>query len=61
MVRVSPDDTRLAIVHGVDGRRVLSILDIASREVTLLPTPGIDVENDVLWLPPAGERLVFTS
>jgi Tol biopolymer transport system component len=56
----SPDDTRLAIVHGVGGRRVLSVIDVASTAMTQLTVPG-DVENDVLWLPPNGARLVFTA
>jgi hypothetical protein len=56
----SPDDTRLAIVHGIAGRRVLSVLEVASRTMSQLAIPG-DVNNDVLWLPTTGDRLILTA
>jgi Tol biopolymer transport system component len=57
----SPRDDRLAIVHGADGRRVLSILDVATGALRDVAVPGLNVDNDVYWLPPDGSELVFTA
>lgn len=58
----SPDDDRLAIVHGVAGVRVLSILDIATLQIRQIEIPGgLHVRNDVLWRPPSGDELIFTA
>ena len=57
----SPSDDRLAVIHTVDGRRVLSIVDVAARSIRQLAVPGLDVDNDVLWRPPDGRELIFTA
>ena len=57
----SPDDERLAIVHGVDGQRVLSILDIETRKMQQLTVPGLEVDNNVYWLPPNGNELIMRA
>ena len=57
----SPSDDRVAIVHGIAGRRVLSILDVASGDLRTLEVPGLHVDNNVLWRPPNGDELVFTA
>jgi hypothetical protein len=58
----SPGDDRLAIVHSVKDRRVLSILDLAhGAAVTDLSVPGLEVDNDVLWRAPDGAELIFTA
>jgi hypothetical protein len=57
----SPADDRLAIVHGVDGRHVLSILDVATGALRQLDVPGLNVDSDVLWRPPNGDELIFTA
>src|SRR5262245_37895974 len=57
----SPIDDQVAIVHRVDDRRVVSILDVASGVLRQLDVPGLDVDNDVLWLPPDGNELIFTA
>jgi Tol biopolymer transport system component len=58
---LSPSDERLAIVHRFEGKRTLSILDMATGEVDHLTVPGLNVDNNVLWLPPDGEELIFTA
>lgn len=57
----SPSDDQVAIVHGVAGRRVLSILDVASGDLRTLEVPGLHVDSNVLWRPPNGTELVFTA
>ena len=57
----SPQDDRLAIVHRFDGLRILSILDISTGELAHLRVPALNVDNNVLWLPPNGDELIFTA
>ena len=57
----SPDDTRIAIVHGSGVRRVVSIVDTSSGAVRELALPDLDVDNIVLWRPPLGAELLFTA
>jgi Tol biopolymer transport system component len=58
----SPGDDRLAIVHSVNDRRVLSILDVAhGATLTTLSVPGLEVDNDVFWRATSGAELIFTA
>ena len=57
----SPGDDQIAIVHGDAGRRVISMLDVASGELTRLDVPGLNVDNNVRWRPPDGRELIFTA
>jgi hypothetical protein len=57
----SPDDRRLAIVHEVALRRAVSVLDLETRALRTLSVPDLDVDNNVLWLPPTGEELIFSA
>jgi WD40-like Beta Propeller Repeat len=54
-------DDRLAVVHSVADRRVVSIVDLGARTSTDLDIGGLDVDNDVYWLPPDAQRVVFTA
>jgi Tol biopolymer transport system component len=58
---ISPQDDRLSIVHGVDGRRVLSILDIGTGKLDQLLVPGLEVEYSVYWRPTQGDELIFRA
>jgi hypothetical protein len=58
---LSPGDDKVAIVHRVDGRRTVSILDIASGQLDHLPVPDLNVDDNLLWLPPDGEELIFAA
>lgn len=57
----SPGDDKVAIVHRVDGRRTVSILDIANGQLAHLPIPDLSVDDNLLWLPPDGEELIFAA
>jgi len=57
----SARDDRLAIVNTVHGHRTLTIVDTAAGTSKDLAMAGLNVDNDVYWLPPAGDRLIFTA
>ena len=57
----SAKDDRLAIVSSVEGNRTLSIVDVQHRTSTPVKTNGLRVANDVWWVPPTGDALVFTA
>ena len=57
----SAEDDRLAIVSSVADKRVLSIVDVAAGSSDTLAVDGLEVDNDVYWLPPGGDALVFTA
>jgi dipeptidyl aminopeptidase/acylaminoacyl peptidase len=57
----SPDDKRLVVVHTVDGRQTLSVLDIDTQAMRDLPIPDLQVMYLVLWRPPNGDELYFTA
>jgi Tol biopolymer transport system component len=50
----------LAVVHSDGSRRVLSIIDVDTGAMTT-PELGLNVDNDVYWVPTAGQSLVFTA
>jgi Tol biopolymer transport system component len=57
----SPDDAALAIVHTVENRRVLSIVDVGAGAIRTLDLDGIPVDNAVFWRPGTADELVFSS
>ena len=57
----SADDRRLAIVNTVADQRVLTIVDVDQGTSKDLDTGDLQVDNAVYWLPPDGERLIFTG
>jgi hypothetical protein len=57
----SPDDRSLAVVHAVDGARVLSVVDVESGTLRTLDTGGLVVDNSVYWLPGVASELLFSS
>lgn len=57
----SPTDDRLAVVHTLAGKRVLSIVDVNARTLRTLGLGGLEVDNSVYWRPPNGTDLVFTA
>jgi hypothetical protein len=54
-------DDELAVVHSDQDRRVLSIVDVASGAVRRLDLGGLDVDNDVYWVPSETDTLVLTA
>lgn len=58
----SPRDDRLAVLHSVDGTRVITVLPTTGdpRPVTF-DLGDVDVESPLYWLPPDGSELVFTA
>jgi Tol biopolymer transport system component len=56
----SPDD-RMAVVHTLDGKRVLSIVDVEARTLQTLDLGGREVDNAVYSRPPDGAQLIFTA
>jgi hypothetical protein len=57
----SPDSRSLAVVHGADGARVLSIVDIEHGTMRDLEVNGLDVDYWVAWLPGTTSELLFGS
>jgi hypothetical protein len=57
----SANDDRLAIVSSIGDRRTLSIVDVGKRTATPIDVGDLQVVNDVYWLPPSGDSLVFTA
>lgn len=57
----SPTDDRMAVVHTLDGKRVLSIVDVEAGTLQTLGLGGLEVDNDVYWRPPNGTELLFTA
>jgi Tol biopolymer transport system component len=57
----SPDDHRIAMVNTVSDRRTLTLVDVDKGSATDLDLGDLSVDNDVYWLPPDGDRLVFTA
>jgi hypothetical protein len=58
----SPGDDLVAVVHSHEGQRIVTIIDAKgsapSRDLDL---GELDVDNNVYWLPPTGDELVFTA
>jgi Tol biopolymer transport system component len=52
---------RLAVVSLVEGRRTLQVIDVASGTSARIDVNGLQVDNDVYWMPPDGGSLVFTA
>ena len=57
----SPDSRLLAVVHAVNGVRVLSIVDIEHGTMRTLDVNGLDVDYWVAWLPGTTSELLFGS
>jgi hypothetical protein len=57
----SPDSRSLAVVHAVDGVRVLSIVDIEHGTIRTLDVNGLVVDYWVAWLPGTPSKLLFGS
>lgn len=57
----SPADDRMAVVHTLDGNRVLSIVDVNAGTLLTLDVGGLEVDNSVYWRPPNGTDLLFTA
>jgi hypothetical protein len=57
----SAKDDRLATVSSIGGHRTLSIVDVGHGSATPIDVGDLEVVNDVYWLPPSGESLVFTA
>jgi dipeptidyl aminopeptidase/acylaminoacyl peptidase len=57
----SPDDRSLAVVHAIDGARVLSIVDVDKGTLRTLDTGGLVVDNSVYWRPGTASKLLFSS
>jgi hypothetical protein len=57
----SPDSRSLAVVHAVDGVRVLSIVDVEHGTMRTLDVNGLDVDYWVAWLPGTTSELLFGS
>ncbi len=57
----SPTDDRLAVVHTLEGKRVLSIVDVEAGTLQTLGLRGLEVDNSVYWRPPNGTELVFSA
>ena len=57
----SPDSRSLAVVHTVNGVRVLSIVDIEHGTMRTLDVNGLDVDYWVAWLPGTTSELLFGS
>ena len=57
----SAGDDRLAIISTIDGLRALSIVDIGHRTSTRIDVGDLPVVEDVHWLPPSGESLIFKA
>jgi Tol biopolymer transport system component len=58
----SPSDRQLAVVHSVGPRRTLSIVDVGGgAPMRNLDVGGLSVDNDVQWIPPAGNLLLFSA
>ena len=55
----SPDSRSLAVVHTVNGVRVLSIVDIEHGTMRTLDVNGLDVDYWVAWLPGTTSELLF--
>lgn len=57
----SPDSRSLAIVHTVNGVRVLSIVDIENGTMRTLDVNGLVVDYWASWLPGTDSELLFGS
>jgi hypothetical protein len=57
----SPDSRSMAVVHAVNGVRVLSIVDIEHGTMRTLDVNGLAVDYWVFWLPGASSELLFGS
>ena len=57
----SPDSRSLAVVHGAEGARALSIVDIEHGTMRTLGVNGLDVDYWVAWLPGTTSELLFGS
>ena len=57
----SPDSRSLAVVHEVNGVRVLSIVDIEQGTMRTLDVKGLDVDYWVAFLPGTTSELLFGS
>ena len=57
----SPDSRSLAVVHTVNGVRVLSIVDIEHGTMRTLDVNGLAVDYWVAWLPGTTSELLFGS
>ena len=57
----SPDSRSLAVVHAVNGVRVLSIVDIEHGTMRTLDVNGLAVDYWVAWLPGTTSELLFGS
>ena len=57
----SPDGRSLAVVHGAEGARVLSIVDIEHGTMRSLDVNGLGVDYWVAWLPGTTSELLFGS
>ena len=57
----SPDSRSLAVVHKVNGVRVLSIVDIEHGTMRTLDVNGLAVDYWVAWLPGTTSELLFGS
>jgi len=57
----SPAGDRMAVVHTLDGKRVLSIVDVEAGRLRTLDVGGLEVDNSVSSRPPNGTELLFTA
>ena len=58
----SPGDDQLAVVHARNGQRVITILDTKGLVPPLdIDLGELDADNDVYWLPPNGDELIFSA
>jgi len=59
----SPGDDQIAVVHTQTGtgKRVLSIVDPSGKAPMRTMDLPLGVDNDVYWLPPNGDELIFTA
>jgi hypothetical protein len=57
----SPDSRSLAVIHAVNGVRVLSIVDIEHGTMRTLDVKGLAVDYWVAWLPGTTSELLFGS
>jgi Tol biopolymer transport system component len=58
----SPGDDQLAVVHARNGQRVITILDAKGSAPPLDVNLGdLDVDNNVYWVPPNGDELIFSA
>lgn len=58
----SPGDDRVAVVHTRNRQRALTIFDArGSKPPVDVDLGTLDVDNNVYWLPPDGEELIFSA